>query len=160
MHWAELGSLLFALTVVFMNMYPMQFKDGMYHEGNLRSNMFFFKIVVPPTDKFKSVYSLNCVTLAEESDIGRYNYANRSLYNFVEWSLSAIVVLPFNFFVYPYPSLACILTYCLGRLVYQLSYTKRGFGGHFVGFFIKLTSLLVLYGLILVPLYISFLWKL
>ena len=98
----------------------------------------------------------NIIMLHEDGDLGFYNRSNRSIYNFLEWSLGVLVILPYTSFVYPFPSFVCFIVYCLGRIVYQIGYTRYGFGGnagyggHFPGFLIQTLCGISLMGLLII----------
>ena len=65
----------------------------------------------------------SAIILHEDGDVGRYNRANRSIYSFLDWATSFVVVLPFAFYVYTIPAFVCAVLYCFGRIIYQLGYT-------------------------------------
>ena len=115
MQWLLLAIIVFTLTVGWLNMYPMRFKErvmGGPGAGNLRANMFVYKLATDAPD------GGSAVVLHEEGDLGRYNRGNRSIYHFLENCLPLVVSMPISFFLYPVPTFVCVCVYCLGRIVY------------------------------------------
>ena len=129
LQWACLGSILLDLAVIQLNVFPYYYKAKIMRLGNTRANMLIFKLA---TDKNPEESS--AVILHEEGDLGFYNRANRSLYHFLEWSVLVIATLPLTMYVYPFPSFIILVFFCLGRIIYQVGYTRGGFGDHVPGF--------------------------
>ena len=96
--------------------------------GNLRANMFIFRLAAEKPDESSAV------VLHEEGDLGYYNRGNRSIYHFLENCLPILTSMPLGFFLFPFPSAVCLMVYSLGRIIYQIGYTKIGFGAHIPGF--------------------------
>ena len=129
--WAYLASLFFSYTVYWQNMYPLRYKESVMYMGNLRANMFIYRLAAEdPTTS-------SAVVLHEDGDLGYYNRSNRSIYHFLENGLQFIILLPLLFFTWPLPAFVCTVIFCLGRIFYQIGYTNSGFGGHFPGFFLE-----------------------
>ena len=142
--WALLGLILFSLTVAWLNVYPLRFKERFMGGGNLRANMYIYKQATDVDGTGPAV------VLNTEGDIGCYNRGNRSLHHFLENGLGFVASLPFSFFLFPLPSFILVCTYCFGRIAHQVGYANYGFGGHGIGFlFDKLSSSIVL-GLLIV----------
>ena len=116
----------------------------MLPEGNLRANMYIFKLATENPEESSAII------LCEEGDLGLYNRANRGLYNFIESCLPVIVAAPLTSFVYTLPTFILIVIYSFGRILYQTGYTKHGFGGHFPGFFLERLGMSALAGLLFV----------
>ena len=142
--WFYLACVLFSLTVGWLNTYPMRYKEAIMMGGNLRANMFIYKLATDKTEEGSAVI------MHEEGDIGRYNRANRSLYHFIENCLGFVVSLPICFFTYPLPTFISLCIYVVGRLIHQIGYTLKGFGGHGFGFLLSFLSTLAIQGLLIV----------
>ena len=141
--WMILGLILFNLTVTWLNMYPLRFKERFMGMGNLRANSFIYKQATD-TNGEGSVIVLNT-----EGDIGSYNRGNRSIHHFLENGLGFIASLPISFYLFPLPTFVLLCVYCLGRIGYQIGYSNSGFGGHFIGFFMDRLSSFTVLGLLI-----------
>ena len=141
--WMILGLILFNLTVTWLNMYPLRFKERFMGMGNLRANSFIYKQATD-TNGEGSVIVLNT-----EGDIGSYNRGNRSIHHFLENGLGFIASLPISFYLFPLPTFVLLCVYCLGRIGYQIGYSNSGFGGHFIGFFMDRLSSYTVLGLLI-----------
>ena len=86
--------------------------------------------------------------LYEDGDLGRYNRANRSIYNFMESSLPIIAASPLAFIMFPEPAFKCVAAYALGRFIYQIGYTHGGFLAHLPGFFMDRFATFTMLGLL------------
>ena len=141
-----LALVLFQATLIWMNMYPMRYKAGIMtgKAGNLRANMFIYKLATDTAEEGSAV------VMHSEGDLGRYNRANRSIYHYLENSLGVIASLPLSFFLFPLPTFVLLCVFCLGRVVYQLGYTAKGYGGHGPGFLLDRISTLTVAGLMIV----------
>ena len=139
--WLYLSAFIWTFLVIFLNFYPMQFKSKVMltNSGNLRSNMFIYKLAAEGSSE-------SAVVLNNEGDIGMYNRGNRSLYHFVENSQPVLIGLILNSFVFPYPTFIVICVYALGRVLYAIGYTNKGYGGHVIGFVLDRICLNVLLG--------------
>ena len=137
--------ILFELTVLWLNLYPMVFKAAIMRrdDGNLRANMFIYKLATDKSDE------KSAIVLHEDGDIGNYNRANRSIYHFLENSLPFVASLPLTFFMFPFPTFVLTCMFCLGRIVYQIGYTSKGYGGHVIGFMLDRISTYTLTALLL-----------
>ena len=116
----------------------MKFKSKFMKFGNLRANMFIFKLAAEDQDQAGSV------VMNMDGDIGLYNRGNRTLYHFIESSQPMILGIIINFFVYSFPTLILAIVYFLARVIYTLGYTNSGFGGHFPGFILERLTLLTI----------------
>ena len=124
----------------------MRFKAGIMSgkAGNLRANMFIYKLATDQAEEGSAV------VMHSEGDLGRYNRANRSIYHYLENSLGLIASLPLSFFLFPLPTFVALCVFCLGRIVYQLGYTAKGYGGHGPGFLLDRLSTLTVTGFMIV----------
>ena len=138
--WMYLSAFLWGALVIFLNFYPMGFKGKIMltKSGNLRSNMFIYKLAAEDSSE-------SAVVLNNDGDIGLYNRGNRSLYHFMEHSQPVIIGLVLNSFVYPFPTFIVICVYVLARILYTIGYTNKGYGGHVPGFILeRLTQNIIL----------------
>ena len=92
----------------------------------------------------------SAVVLNQDGDIGKYNRANRSLTQFVEYALPLISCLPINFYLWPVPTFILVCVYFLGRLWHQVGYAQGGFGPHMMGFLIFTQAAYMLVGLMMI----------
>ena len=111
---------------------------------NFRSNQFLYKLATDQTDTGPTII------MREEGEPGRYNRANRSIYHFIENTFGFVIALPFAFFLFPFPSFALVALQCVGRIVYQIGYTAKGYGGHIPGFILDTFAQRILGGLLIV----------
>ena len=110
--WASAGILVLIFTVIWMNIFPMMHKARIQRDGNLRANMFIFRLATENPEESSAII------MHEKGDIGRYNRANRSIHSFLDWVTATMSVLPFTFFVYPLPSFICLAVFFVGHLIY------------------------------------------
>ena len=91
-----LALVIFQYTVMHMNGYPGVYKSKIMrgNDGNLRSNMFIYKLATQQGDEGSAI------VMHEDGDLGQYNRANRSIYHFMENSLSFVAALPLSFSIY------------------------------------------------------------
>ena len=128
--------------VVILNFYPVYYKEQVMTKGNIRANQFIYRLANEPAD------TSSAVVLHEDGDLGYYNRANRGIYHFLENCLPIVMTTPLGFWTYPFPTFVCICVYSFGRLLYQIGYTKSGFGGHFPGFVCDRFSTFTMIGLL------------
>lgn len=142
-----LGVFIFSLMVNWVNSWPMIAKAAVMpgNAGNVRANMQIFKVNYP--EKFGT--SLPYVVLEEEGYVGEYNRANRSLTHFVENVPCFLLNLVFAGFVFPFPTMVCIVIYSIGRMAHQIGYSMKGYGGHGLGFALAMFANVVLEMLVL-----------
>ena len=133
---------MYSILVIFLNLYPMNFKSRVMKGGNFRANMFIYQLAVQ--DASKSV-----VTLIEDGDVGLYNRSNRALYHFIENSSNILLFMVVDSMVFPVPTFICFCIIFLGRMWYTIGYTNYGFGAHIPGFFLTLLSMSTMSGLCL-----------
>ena len=135
LHYACLAIIVFGITNTFLAYYPFLHKEVLNHfrleNLNFRTNSFIYKMA----DKKEGEAA--AVILYEDGALGKYNRANRSIYNFMESSLPIIAATPLAAVMFPYPAFQCLCAYALGRLVYQVGYTHGGFLAHLPGFFVE-----------------------
>ena len=113
LEWLLLSLIIFALIVVWINMYPMRFKERfMGRKGNLRANMFIYKLATDQSGEGSAV------VLNEDGDIGCYNRGNRSVHHFLENSLPFVGAMPITFFLYPIPAFVLLCLFCFGRVIH------------------------------------------
>ena len=147
LEWLMDAIIIFQLCVMWMNLYPMRFKEAIMDgpkAKNFRSNMFLYKLATDQTDTGPTII------LREEGECGRYNRANRSIYHFIENVFGFVIALPLAFFLFPFPSFVLVVVHCVGRIVYQLGYTANGYGGHIPGFILDTFAQRILGGLLIV----------
>ena len=118
---------IFGLCVVWLNVFPVFYKEQIMKGGNFRANQFIYKQAANGDDN-------SVVILYDKGNIGNYNRGNRSIGHFLENCLPILVTLPIGFRFYPFPSAICLIIYSLSRVVYQIGYTAIGFGAHAPGF--------------------------
>mmetsp|Transcript_100609 Transcript_100609/g.194309 ORF Transcript_100609/g.194309 Transcript_100609/m.194309 type:complete len:235 (+) Transcript_100609:77-781(+) len=134
----------FSVLVMWVNNLPMVYKARLGLKGNIRANMYFYKLLGG-----NGMTKTSLVGLEEKGDIGVYNRANRSLSHFVENMGPAIINMLAAGFVFGLPTLVTTIVFCLGRVMHQIGYTK-GYGSHAAGFGLALLATMVLEGLVLV----------
>ena len=129
MAYAYASAWVFSRMVQVLNMYPMIYKGRVMRgkSGNLRANMFIYKLV---GDKAPE----NAVVLNEDGDVGCYNRANRSLNHFIENAGGMILSIGLNSFVFAFPSFICVIIFAIGRMWHMSGYAKGGYGSHGIGF--------------------------
>ena len=139
-----LACVLFSWMVIWLNMYPMRFKEAVMNGkaggANLRANMQIYKLATDTNNEGSAV------VLHTEGDLGRYNRANRSIYHFLETTLGMVISLPISFFLFPLPTFVLVCLYSLGRIIYQVGYTNGGYGGHVWGFMCDRIAVLTIQG--------------
>ena len=138
--WAFLTVPIYASLVIWLNLYPVRYKEIVMRGGNMRANQFLYRPVVGGDD------AVSAVTLYEEGDKGRYNRANRSLYHFLENGLTVFTCLPGALLIFPFPTFVWVCIYALGRILHQLGYTLIGFGAHAPGFALDRLAMMTLIG--------------
>ena len=143
--WMTLGLIIFTLTVAWLNMYPMRFKNRfMGDKGNLRSNMFIYKQATDAEGEGSAI------VMNADGDIGAYNRGNRSLHHFLENSLPFVASLPVSFFLFPLPTFVLVCVFCLGRIMHQAGYANGGYGSHGAGFALAAISTNIVLGLLII----------
>ena len=134
-----------------LNIYPMAAKSRVSPKpDNVRTNPYIF--VRATGDPSES----SAVLMNQKGDIGRYNRANRSIHHFIEYGFGFLATLPLAFFTFPFPTMICIATFCLGQILYQIGYANAGFGMHIPGFYMERFSTCTLSGLLLIAAVKSF----
>ena len=129
LQWAYLSAFVFSMLVFFQNFYPMQYKSRVMRTDskNLRANMFIYKHAAEDSSE-------SAVVLDEAGDAGLYNRSNRALYHFIENSSPMILSIILASFVYAVPIFVLTMIYVVGRIIYSIGYTSKGYGGHVPGF--------------------------
>ena len=143
MVWAYMGAFLFLPLVNGMNMYPVATKARICRGGNIRANMYYYKLAT-------AVEESSAVVLYDSGDLGLYNRANRGVHHFIENSIPVVLMAQFTVYAYTIPTFVLVAIYCAARIIYQIGYTHRGFGGHFPGFILERLSMCTLGGLLFV----------
>ena len=117
------------MLVFFQNTFPTQYKARVMRgkSGNLRANMFIYKHAAEGNSESAIVYD-------EAGDVGLYNRSNRALYHFIENSSPMILSIILASFVYAVPIFVLTMIYVVGRIIYSIGYTSKGYGGHVPGF--------------------------
>ena len=144
LHWWFAAMIAFNLTVAWMNQYPMRYKEQIMMGGNLRANMFIYRLA--NEDPAES----SAVVLHEDGDLGSYNRANRSIYHFLENCMGFLASLPIVFYTFTKPAVVLVLVFCFGRIVHQIGYTVGGYGGHAIGFVFSLLAQITVTGLCII----------
>ena len=122
------------------------------NSGNIRANMFIYKIAGEGNMK-------NAVVYNEEGDIGCYNRANRSVGHFLENSTPVILSIIMCGFVYAMPTMVLTIIFTIGRMLHQIGYSIKGYGGHGLGFLLAAVSTEILNGLLITVAVKSFLFS-
>lgn len=147
LHFALFALTLFGALTRFLNFYAGPLKgpamDGRA-KGNIRANMFIFKVNTesdqPPMPP---------VILEDRGAAGKYNRANRSLHHFVESSPGMLLNFVPAGLLFPKESLGCMALFVVGRVAHQVGYTTKGYGGHGLGFGLALLASVLVEGLVL-----------
>ena len=123
----------------------MQYKARVMRgkSGQLRSNMFIYRNAAEGSSESR-------IVLSTEGDEALYNRANRSLYHFLENSLSMVLMIVLDSFVFPVPTFVLTVLFFIGRIIYTSGYTGGGYGKHVPGFIIVALSSYTLLGLMLI----------
>ena len=102
LHLACLAIIVFGIMNTFVVYFPFFHKDTINHfrleNLNFRTNLFIYRMANKKHD------AASAVILYEDGDLGRYNRANKSIYNFMESSLPIIAASPLAFVMFPYPA--------------------------------------------------------
>ena len=77
------------------------------------------------------------VLLDEGPEVGKYNRANRSLTHFTEWAAAMCVAFLMVAYCFPVPAFVLTIVYALGRVLHQIGYAAKGYGGHAKGFMLN-----------------------
>jgi uncharacterized membrane protein YecN with MAPEG domain len=147
LHFLYFAGVLLALLTKFLNFFPAGLKDAAMRgqaRGNIRANMYLYKVSGPAHD------SLPPVILEDEGAAGRYNRANRSLHHYVENSLPVFLATPLAGFAFPAAVFVLVAIFCVARVMHQVGYPNKGYGGHGAGFGLALLATVILEGLVLV----------
>lgn len=136
-----LGIYIFCRMVVFLNMYPMAYKNNVLtrEKENVRANAALFRVLG----------SNQNVVMAEDGTAGQYNRANRSLSNFVEHSLGLVLALATIGWIYPVATFVILLVLSVARVWHQVGYIDK-YGAHGPGFLFSFLAAETAYGLVLV----------
>eukprot|EP00670_Eutreptiella_braarudii_P003015 CAMPEP_0174300760 /NCGR_PEP_ID=MMETSP0809-20121228/58652_1 /TAXON_ID=73025 ORGANISM="Eutreptiella gymnastica-like, Strain CCMP1594" /NCGR_SAMPLE_ID=MMETSP0809 /ASSEMBLY_ACC=CAM_ASM_000658 /LENGTH=223 /DNA_ID=CAMNT_0015406393 /DNA_START=29 /DNA_END=700 /DNA_ORIENTATION=+ len=128
MQWAYLAAVVFTRLVAWVNLYPMVYKARLmqFDSGNLRANMYIYKTPAGQP-----------VLLDEGPEVGKYNRANRSLTHFTEWAAAMCVAFLMVAYCFPVPAFVLTIVYALGRVLHQIGYAAKGYGGHAKGFMLN-----------------------
>ena len=145
LQWGYLSSFLFCYLVQHLNSYPMQYKARIMRgkSGQMRSNMFIYKNAAEGSPQSR-------IVLSTEGDEAFYNRANRSLYHFMENSLSMVLAIILDSVVFPIPTFVLTIFFFIGRIIYTSGYTSGGYGKHAPGFIIVAIAQNTLVGLLLI----------
>ena len=141
--WPCLAVVIFGFAVIWLNIFPVFYKEQIMKGGNFRANMFIFRQAASEPSESSAV------VLREDGNYGCYNRGNRSIGHFLENCLPILTTMPLGFFIYPFPSAVCLMVYAVGRMIYQVGYTSIGFGAHVPGFMMDRFSTFTMLGLIL-----------
>jgi len=150
LQWPFIGAILISVVTRFVNFFPMTLKNAAMdskaatHAGNIRANMYLYKVNVP-----EGKAPMPPVVLEEDGAAGMYNRANRSLHHHTENIPGVLLCFVASGFVFPFPSLVLAAIFSVGRAAHQIGYTGR-YGSHGVGFMLATITTVVLEGLVLV----------
>merc|ERR1719296_300701 len=124
-------------------MYPMLFHKSkiMYNKsGNLRANMFIYKMIGDGAGK-------GAVVMEDEGDIGAYNRANRSMHHMIENSGPIFVLIWMVGQIFPKQAMFCTCLWGVGRMWHQMGYATGGYGSHGIGFLLATVGMGTMEGL-------------
>ena len=142
--WLYLGCWFYCRTVAWLNFYPLGYKEQVMGGGNMRANVYVYKII--GQGDFK-----NAVVLQDEGVMGQYNRAGRSLTHFLENCTPLIVCFIMTPLVYGYISFIFVVLACLGRVIHQIGYSgEKGFGPHTGGFVLANACQEIMVGMLLI----------
>ena len=142
--WPCLSIFIFGYCVVWLNIFPMYYKEQMMPSGgNIRANQFLYR---QATDNDGAQ---SAVVLYAEGKIGSYNRGNRSIGHFLESVLPILVTLPIGYFIYPVATAIILIIYSLARVSHQIGYATVGFGAHQPGFILDRLTTFIMMGLVL-----------
>lgn len=130
----------FNLALNIVNMWPMVYKAAIMKGGNIRANMYIYKVAEEDG---------KTVVLDEEGDVGIYNRANRSLHHMVENSIGFCAAAILAGAYYPKPVFGLSVIFAIARVMHQCGYTT-GYGGHGIGFALALLTSSIIDGFLLV----------
>mmetsp|Transcript_68193 Transcript_68193/g.158252 ORF Transcript_68193/g.158252 Transcript_68193/m.158252 type:complete len:219 (-) Transcript_68193:81-737(-) len=135
-HWLYAGAGIMSLMVSWLNIWPLMAKSQIMlrNSGNLRANMTILRVNVA-----EDATELPYVVMEERGAIGRYNRANRSLFNFNEGIAGTIINIVLVGHVFPFPAFVLTTILAFARIIHQVGYSKGGYGKHAPGF---ITSML------------------
>mmetsp|Transcript_51627 Transcript_51627/g.136364 ORF Transcript_51627/g.136364 Transcript_51627/m.136364 type:complete len:221 (-) Transcript_51627:87-749(-) len=131
--YLAIGAVVFSILVAFLNMYPTIYKSQVFSDkaGNLKANMQLFKINTP-----QQQYPY--VVLEDEGTVGEYNRANRSLHHFAENCAGFVLCFLVAGMVFPLPAMIIVCIFAFARILHQVGYAEKGYGGHALGFVIAM----------------------
>lgn len=137
---------IFSLLTSWLNLAPIIYKAKFLSTSasELCANTYILKVNGPP-----NTHRWPYVVVEEDGPVGRYNRANRSLHQFVEWGAAVALTLPFAGSIFPLCTLALTATFTAGRMWHQCGYSTNEYGSHSGGFGIILLSTALLEMLVL-----------
>jgi len=141
LQWLYFSAVAIGLLCRFINVLPATLKNAAMQgraKGNIRANMYLF------TDERGGL-----VVLDEQGAAGRYNRANRSIHHFTENAMPFLLCMPLAGFCFGPATFVLTLIFCLGRVLHQVGYSSRGYGGHALGFIISTLAAAGMEGLVL-----------
>ena len=153
LHWLYFSAVVLSRLTVALNMLPTVWKSAIMlrSSGNLRANMYIYKVSQPSDADGDSAYpQLGHVLLDESGDTGKYNRANRSLHHYTENLGGFFLAVPLASFVFPEPSFILVLVFAVGRLWHMYGYAAKGYGAHAPGFGMAMIAGSMIEGLLFV----------
>ena len=112
LHWPVLAIALYHYMVIFLNVYPMVFKERCMGKGNVRANLFIYRLAAEEPNESSAV------VLHEDGELGKYNRANRSIHHYLENANTLLLSAPLCYYVCPFPTFVVILASCAGRILH------------------------------------------
>ena len=112
LQWPVIAIALYHYMVIFLNVYPMVFKERCMGGGNVRANLFVYRLAAEDPKQSSSV------VLHEDGELGKYNRANRSIHHYLENANTLLLSAPLCYYVLPFPTFVVILTSCAGRILH------------------------------------------
>ena len=150
--WFMLALVVLQFTVMWMVDYSMTSKLRVMNvfEGDkdLHGNQFIYKFATKKDNEGSAII------VNEEGDVGQYNRANKSLYQFLENCLGFVAMLPLSFFLFTIPTFVSLAAFCFGRVIYQIAYTSGG--KQVLGWFLDRIATLTVTGLMILAYQKSF----
>lgn len=132
------ASVMFGCLTSWLNAYPMVHKNRIMRSSSdhLRATTAILR---------ESGLALAPYVLLESAgQVGCYNRANRSLFQFCESSVCVVLTILLAGFAFPFPAFVATATFALGRIVHQIGLASVGYGGHVFGFMLCLLSSMTL----------------
>ena len=69
---------------------------------------------------------------------------------------TGFIMMFISFFLFAFPTFVTLCCFCFGRIIYQIGYTAKGYGGHVIGFIIDRFATMTIAGLMILAYQKSF----